>query len=189
MKSLLFSNMAGSLKDRGDDLYETPPEAVHAILKAETIPLTVCEPACGPGAIVKVLRETGRAVVASDIKDYGCPDAKSGEDFLLAKEAHGGVPCLLTNPPFKLATEFIDKATDLYPLTIMLLRLEYLAAYHKGLLDHKPVSRIHAFKKRLPMMHRHGWTGPRTTTRMNFAWFVWDRDYHGPTILERITWE
>lgn len=186
---LLFSNMAAPLRERGDDLYETPPEAVHALLKVEPIPLTVWEPACGPGAIVGVLRETGRAVVAEDLKDYNCPDSVHGQDFLNAYAAPDGVPCILTNPPFKLADQFVNRATDLVPLVVMLLRLEYLAAERKGLLDQKPISRIYAFKKRLPMMHRHGWEGPKTATRMNFAWFVWDRAYEGPTILERITWE
>jgi hypothetical protein len=49
-----------SLAARGDDLYETPAEAVHALMRVEHLPLRVWEPACGPGAIVRVLRESER---------------------------------------------------------------------------------------------------------------------------------
>ena len=41
---------------RGDDLYETPSEAVLALLEVEDLPDSIWEPACGPGAIVRVLR-------------------------------------------------------------------------------------------------------------------------------------
>ena len=41
-----------ALSERGDDLYETPAVAVTALLRPETLPPVVWEPACGPGAIV-----------------------------------------------------------------------------------------------------------------------------------------
>ena len=40
-----------SYKDRGCDCYETPPEAVHALLKVEQLPHDIWEPACGSGRI------------------------------------------------------------------------------------------------------------------------------------------
>jgi hypothetical protein len=37
------------------------------------------------------------------------------------------------------------------------------------------------------MMHRNGWTGPRVSSAMPFAWTVWDRNHHGrPTTIDRI---
>jgi hypothetical protein len=52
--------------ERGLDLYETPSVAVEALLRVEQIPHTIWEPAAGCGAIVRVLRDHGRAVIASD---------------------------------------------------------------------------------------------------------------------------
>ena len=52
---------------RGNDLYETPTVAVHALLRAEKLPHFLWEPACGPGAIVNVLRGAGHTVLASDL--------------------------------------------------------------------------------------------------------------------------
>ena len=62
--------IAHPLSHRGDDLYETSPEAVYALLTAEQLPHYLWEPACGPGAIVRVLREAGHQVLATDLVDY-----------------------------------------------------------------------------------------------------------------------
>src|SRR5437016_12455025 len=60
-----------SFAERGLDLYSTPSVAVEALLRVEQIPHCIWEPACGRGAIVRVLRDHGHAVIASDIHDYG----------------------------------------------------------------------------------------------------------------------
>ena len=59
----------------------------------------------------------------------------------------------------------------------------------RGILDGGQLARVLAFRNRLPMMHRHGWNGPRATSATAFAWFVFDRNHHGPTELQRISWE
>jgi hypothetical protein len=56
-----------ALSERGDDLYETPPVAVIALLEREALPSVVWEPACGPGAIVGPLRAAGHTVIATDL--------------------------------------------------------------------------------------------------------------------------
>jgi hypothetical protein len=58
------------LADRGHDLYETPTVAVEALLRVESLPYHLWEPAAGRGAIVNVLRAAGHAVIASDLIDY-----------------------------------------------------------------------------------------------------------------------
>ena len=45
-----------ALSERKDDLYETPVVAVEALLRVETLPHRLWDPACGPGNIVDVLR-------------------------------------------------------------------------------------------------------------------------------------
>ena len=56
---------------RGNDLYETPAVATLSLLAVEPLPPTVLEPACGRGAISKVLRTAGHTVIENDIVDYG----------------------------------------------------------------------------------------------------------------------
>lgn len=115
-----------TMRDRRADLYETPPVAVTALLETEPVPLTVWEPACGPGAIVRELRASGRAVYATDLIGYGCPDSHSAIDFLMERQAPSGIPSIVTNPPFSLVDRFAEKAIDLAPQVYLLLRLAYL---------------------------------------------------------------
>ena len=63
--SLAVSQKA-RLAERRDDLYETPACAVRGLLAVEEIPSgAIWECACGPGAIVRVLRAAGHEVWAS----------------------------------------------------------------------------------------------------------------------------
>lgn len=187
-------NKRAPLSERKNDLYETPPEAVTALLRVETVPQTVWEPACGPGKIVTVLRETGRHVLATDLVDYQCSDSQSGVDFLMVtngwRDVLGQTDCILTNPPFKLAENFARQARRLVPKTYMLLRLAFLESQRRtDLLESGDLARVWVFRKRLPMMHRAGWEGRTANSSMAFAWFVWDSTHEGPTELRRLSWE
>jgi hypothetical protein len=190
MTALAIANTKAPLADRKDDLYESPPEAVRALLKAEKLPEVIWEPACGPGAIVRVLRDAGHKVYATDLVDYGCPDSESRRDFLFEHDPGFCVGAIVTNPPFKLAAEFVTHALTLCPKVIMLLRLAFLESERRtAILDCGMLARVHVFRNRLPMMHRDGWTGNKVTNPTAFAWFVWDREHRGPTELHRISWD
>jgi hypothetical protein len=179
-----------SLADRGDDLYETPPEATRALLDCESLPRRIWEPACGPGAIVNVLRGAGHDVVASDLIDYGCRDSNRSWDFLLEHTAPAGVEAIVSNPPYKLAAEFVAHALGLAPRVLMLLRLAFLESERRSpILDDGRLARVHVFKNRLPRMHRAGWTGPRASSAVAYAWFCWDSNHCGPTTIDRISWK
>lgn len=184
-------NKAAPLSERKNDLYESPPEAVHALLRAEQLPPVIWEPACGPGVIVRVLRGAGLQVYATDLVDYESPDQdQAGWDFLLEQQLPIGVQAIVTNPPFKNAGEFVAHALDLCPKVIMLLRLAFLESDRRTpILDNGHLARVHVFRKRLPMMHRHGYEGKHSNSGMAFAWFVWDRSHQGATELRRLSWE
>lgn len=189
---LITGSARAPLKVRRDDLYQTPPEAVAALLRVETLSGTVWEPACGPGAIVKVLRATGYRVYATDLVDYGLEDSESGVDFLMHWQAPGShIGAIVTNPPFKLANEFVAHALTMgIPKVCMLLRLAFLESDRRSaILDGGMLARIHVFRKRLPMMHRAAWEGPKANSGMAFAWFVWELGHKGPTTMHRISWE
>ena len=177
------------LKHRRDDLYETPAVAVEALLRVEKLPHRLWEPACGRGAIVDVLREAGHQVIASDLVDHGRPDFFSRRDFLM-EPLPKGVEAIITNPPFKLAEQFVAHALDLSPRVVMLLRLAFVESERRAdLIERRGLCKIHVFAKRLPMMHRAGWNGPRASSNIPFARFCWDQAYRGPTEIDRIRWE
>jgi hypothetical protein len=185
-------NKAAPLDQRQNDLYESPPEAVSALLRVEQLPKVIWEPACGPGSIVRVLRAAGHHVHATDLVDYSSPDQDAcGWDFLSERQLPDDVQAIVTNPPFKNAGEFVAHALELCPRVVMLLRLAFLESERRtSILENGHLARVHIFRRRLPMMHRHGWTGPiNSNSGMAFAWFVWDRDHGGPTELHRISWE
>src|SRR4029453_6846988 len=170
---------------RGLDLYETPPAAVEALLRVERLPRCIWEPAAGRGAIVKVLRDHGHAVIASDIRDYGFSLHFVG-DFLTQTKASAGVECICTNPPFNIVQPFVEHALNLVPHVIVLARLALLESVRRTvLLEHRGLARVHVFRRRLPMMHRDSWAGPKSTSSIPFAWFTWHRDHVGPTIVDR----
>ncbi len=183
--------------ERGVDCYETPPQAVNALLKVEALPAPVWEPACGPGSIVRVLRAAGHPVFYSDLYDYGHsvsdPYSYGKIDFLKfdVEAWRGSIGCVVTNPPYQLAQKFVEKALELkVRKVIMLLRLAFLESERRrGVLEHSGLARIHVFRNRLPMMHRRGWDGPKASSAIPFAWFVWERGHTGSTTIDRISWE
>ena len=80
---------------REDDLYETPPVAVQALLRVESLPESIWEPACGPGSLL----ESCDRVYATDLVDYGCPNSASGVDFLMERRlASRSAPSSPTRP-------------------------------------------------------------------------------------------
>ncbi len=177
--------------ERGVDLYETPAPATHALLAAEQFgDGAIWEIANGRGAISRVLRGAGYRVVATDLVDYGIEDAAGGVDFLAQTSAPDGVTTILTNPPFMHADEFVRHALALVPRAVFLLRLAFLAGVGRSdILEGGQLARVYVFRNRLPMLHRDGWDGPRTTSSaMDLAWFLWSRDHRGPTELRRISW-
>jgi hypothetical protein len=174
--------------DRGLDLYETPIVAVQALLRVETLPRNIWEPAAGRGAIVHVLRSDGFVVTASDIHSYDFP-LDFERDFLTETHAPTGTQLILTNPPYMLAQQFVSHALNLGPRVIMLCRLGFLESERRtAILDKGQLARVHVFKRRLPMMHRHLWSGPRASSAIAFAWLCWDRSHSGPATIDRIGW-
>jgi hypothetical protein len=194
------------LKEHRGDCYDTPPVAVSALLKVESLPKRIWEPACGTGNIVKALRDAGHHVIATDLNDRGCPNSLSRVDFLFCGRPYWphcgcgtqsgphacecGYDAIVTNPPFALAEKFVARAIQDAPYVAMLLRLAFYESDRRShILDSAGLARIHVFANRLPMMHRAGWEGRKANSGMAFAWFVWERGHLGPALIDRIYWE
>jgi hypothetical protein len=188
-RGIVTGNAMHPYAERGDDLYETPAPVTRAVLNVETFDGTIWEPANGRGAISQVLRAAGYRVVATDLVEYGAEDARGGVDFLAQTAAPDGVTAILTNPPYKNANEFVRRALTLAPRVVLLLRLAFLEGTGRSdIIDGGSLARVYVFRNRLPMLHRDGWEGPKESSAMGMAWFVWDRNHNGPTELRRISW-
>lgn len=95
-----------------DHFYATPPDVTEAFIQAEgrLLPEVIWEPACGDGAICKVLNTRPKSWLHStDLVDrgYGLPRV----DFLMERKPL--CPHIVTNPPFKLAHQFAMHAHDI----------------------------------------------------------------------------
>jgi hypothetical protein len=195
--------------ERGNNLYETPPEAMRTLLSFMRFSKRVLEPACGKGAISRMLEDAGYEVELADLVDYGTA-TKDGElqrveNFLQsALPAEGDRPDIVTNPPYGTdLNAFVAHALRAHRPRRMalLLNLNFLCGFEDEnrnyAMDECPPAQILVFKRRLPMMHRDGWDGPEASSRMNTAWFVWKlrpqpdgtEAYDGPTDMLRVDWK
>ncbi|MBD8665276.1 hypothetical protein IFT59_18710 [Rhizobium sp. CFBP 8752] len=175
-------------EDRGDDLYETPIEAMRTLLALESFGLNVLEPSVGRGAISRPLEDAGYEVTISDLVDRGIT-TRHGEcqgvgDFLTSIAVDGGWD-IVTNPPYGVANAYAAHALREHRPRKMalLLNLNFQCGYEDAdrrfVMDENPPSRIYAFAHRLPMMHRDGWEGNKASSQMNTGWFVWERNEDG----------
>jgi hypothetical protein len=134
------------------------------------------EPAAGDGAIVHPLDKAGRFVIASDIHDYSLKGCRIW-DYLTAKP-WPGIQGIVTNPPFRQALQFTEKALGEVPYVAFLVRsnFEVEGVNRMVFRARRPPTRIWRSARRLPMMHRDGWTGNRATSNTPYSWLVWDQE-------------
>ncbi|MFZ1416492.1 MAG: hypothetical protein WAS73_18230 [Defluviicoccus sp.] len=158
-------------------------------IERATLPNFIWEPAAGDGAIVRPLQQAGFHVVASDIADYGLVGCLTGVDYLVAKPP-SKVKGIVTNPPFKLATSFAEKALREVPYLALLLRTNFLESTARLAFfrKHEP-ARIWISSRRLPMMHRFGWQGPKAPSNTCHAWFIWDARSRSKRIIDWFDWK
>ena len=78
------------------EFYPTPPEATRALLSVESFDGDIWEPACGDGAISRVLTDAGHDVISTDLIDRGF--GTGGQNFLKSDKPLG--KHIITNPPY-----------------------------------------------------------------------------------------
>ena len=86
----------------GPDYFPTPEWATHALIENERFEGEIWEPACGDGAMSRVLEQTGCPVFSTDLFDRGYGEA--GVDFLKADRVSDNI---VTNPPYNSAEAFV----------------------------------------------------------------------------------
>lgn len=126
-----------------DDFYPTPWQATEALMIAEEPWLRhideIDEPACGDGAMAKVISRHGKTVQATDLIYRGF--GTGGSDFLNAHRERWGRG-LITNPPFVHAEDFIRQAHRIgYEYIAMILKANYWHAQTRIplFIEHTPV--------------------------------------------------
>ena len=170
-----------SAKNRGakvapHEFYPTPKKATQAIL-GELDPLWMRmdaskriyvgrkwgEPCAGDSSIIAEL--IGMGVEPSSIE---WAELREGKDYL-KDGLTGQVSAIITNPPFSLATQFIDRSLEEADFVAYLLRLNFWGSRkRKDWWQGKEPT--HQFT----LSERPSFTG-KGTDATEYAWFVWDR--------------
>ncbi len=168
-------------KREKDDFYPTPPHAVEDLLAREKFEGPIWEPPCGEGHISKVLEKAGYEVLSTDLIDRGY--GTGGVDFLL--DVQPRARSIITNAPFKMANDFVERAVLFVPKSAFLFRLAFLEGQERGPLftGRWGLARVWVYSARLTMWRR-GEKPPASSGGMiAFAWFVFDRSHKGPPEL------
>ena len=157
---------ASSVHDRVDgDFYPTPPDCTVALLRwAGGWPVReVWEPACGDGAISRVLEAAGLTVWSSDLHDRGY--GRTGVDFLAVPVRHS----VITNPPFAHAEAFIRLARGAgQPFAMLLKATFWNAAGRRALFFETGPLAV------LPLTWRPNFVPERgRSPTMDVCWTVW----------------
>jgi hypothetical protein len=175
-------------KDSPDD-FPTPPWATrglieHVINDGRGLTQMSClEPACGKGHMAKVLKEYFGEVHCSDAYLYGYGHHR---DFLTYPYKTNAVDWVITNPPFRLAEEFVLRGLSVARHGVAILArtvfLESIGRY-ASIFRESPPTKFAQFTERVPMVK--GRLDSKATTATGYAWFVWEKDVVG---LPRLMW-
>ena len=165
-----------------DDFYSTDPSAIDYLLKYEDFDYNIWECACGNGVLSKKLIEHGHTVYSTDkyYRGYG-----KVQNFLTVNDKFNGD--IITNPPFNLAFEFVNKALELTNRKVaMFLRIQFIESQKRyiHIFKDNPPKKIMPFVKRINC-YRNDDRSLKGST-VCYAWFVWDKEYDGKTTIEWI---
>jgi len=175
------------------DYYATDPNAVRRFLRCHQLHGdSFLEPSVGGGNIIRVLQERfpNAVVTGIDIVDRGWNETVV-VDFL-SWTPDRQYDYVITNPPFSLATEFIEKSIEIaQKQVIMFLKIQFLEGVkRKDFFDKHPPKYVYVCRKREAIFN-NGYTynpdtGKRWSNTITFAWYVWEKDYKGEPIIRWI---
>lgn len=158
------------------DDFPTPPWATRALLGfLNNMGLTsggvAREPAANRGHMVRPLAEYFDRVEASDIHDYGA--GYPVRDYLFGPDLDP-VDWTITNPPFRLAEEFIVRALRTSRVgCAFILRSAFLEGVgrHNRLFAEHPPAYVLQFSERV-VMHK-GRLSKDGSTATAYCWIIW----------------
>ncbi|WP_339112815.1 hypothetical protein [Thioclava sp. GXIMD2076] len=166
------------------DDFPTPPWATRALCDwllsiGQDLGSMAChEPAANRGHMVRPLREAFEFVKGSDVHDYDVGFLV--EDYLFYPANPYLFDWTITNPPFRLAEQFILKAlTQSRAGVAVIVRSAFLEGVgrHTRLFSLYPPTDILQFTERV-VMHK-GKLSENGSTATAYCWIVWRKDIAG----------
>ena len=169
-----------------EDYYATEPKALELLLEQEEFSKTVWEPAVGGGHLAEVLKSHGYNVVCSDIVDRGYENTMLIDFF---KDGYNMGCDIITNPPYKYAKEFVEKALELVGSggkVAMFLKLTFLESKkRRELFEKYPPKVIYVSSSRLQCAKNGDFATYKqgVGTAVAYAWFVWEDGWQGEPVV------
>lgn len=169
-----------------EDYYATHPIAGEWLLELEQFNHDIWECACGERHLSKVFEGASYNVRSSDIADR-CGNEVF--DFLSEENTswHGDI---ITNPPYKLAVEFINKALSIIPngyKVAMFLKVQFLEGKsRKELFENYPPHVVYVSSSRIMCAKNGDFQALQQGggSAVAYAWFVWKKGYKGETTIK-----
>ena len=195
-KILSGGKLAGGNPENGrveHDYYATNPMAVKMLLdNYNFIGKSILEPCVGAGHIANAVDEYyeyTKEITGIDIVDRGYKDTIV-TDFL-TYETDKKFDGVITNPPFSLAQEFIEKSMDLLTdkgQIAMFLKIQFLEGVKREeFFKRYPPKYVYVFRKRMATWNSGLPKDPKTdkpwATTMCHAWFVWEKGSKSEPII------
>lgn len=170
-----------SLDDFPTPLWATRALIEHVVGRESVVSSTCLEPACGRGHMAVALGEYFREIKAQDIFEYGFG---SVADFQKTKHADNSFDWVITNPPFRLAEDFITRSLSIARVGVaMLVRTVFIESVgrYDRLFRPIPPARVAQFTERVPMVK--GRVDKKASTATGYAWIVWEKSTQLSTSL------
>jgi len=160
-----------------NDYYATPEIAVKKLLEKEMLFPFILEPACWEWHISKVLEWYGKKVLSSDLIDrwYG-----EQIDFLSDSFMDNWHWDIITNPPFSMAQEFVEKSLSIIRdnrKVCMLLRIQFLEGVKRNkFFRENPPKKVYVFSRNIRCAKNWDFDNA-TWNASTYCWFVWEKWY------------
>lgn len=186
MFSTLSASSHSDTDRQNEDYYATPPFAVVKLLEKEKFNHYIWECAAGELHISNTLEENGYKVRSTDIIDRTNGKIET-LDFLTAS-ADKISPDIITNPPYKYATEFVEHALDISMDSVkvaMFLKIQFLESQkRRELFEKYPPKKIYVFTNRVNC-GKNGVFG-KESSAVCYCWFIWEKGFTGKPIVDWI---
>lgn len=173
-----------------NDFYATDPAAIDLLLKKVELPLRILEPACGSGCLSTRLAELGHEVKSYDLIDRGYGEVR--DFFTMNEPPFEGDYAIVTNPPYKYAKEFVLHSLSLVPdgsYVCMFLKTTFAEGktrYNELFRNYPPHYVLQCVERVLCAKNGDFETRRREGSAVAYAWWVFEKNYKGQTILDWI---
>ena len=173
------------------DLYCTEPQAVVDLLRHERFSNKIWECAAGLGHLSEKMKEMGYDVLSTDIVQRDYPLDRV-QDFLFFDNCGTTDRDIITNPPFEMSSEFIERGYTILRnggKMALFMPVRYLAGKgRRQIYNRMPPKVVYVFSSRVSSCAKDGDFDKQSKSAIDFAWFVWEKTKMNRYKKTKIVW-